>query len=464
MRSGDQIVLPISSFTERGRGLGMAHNSAVEVIGALPGDVLTVELLSKKRAVWRASLVSREQVSADRIDCRCSHAPACGGCTWLEMGYEAQLREKQRRVEALFRFSSTPVEPILPCQEPWGYRNKMEFSFSQNRQGERFLGLILAGTKGHVFNLTECHLTPSWMPSLLSEVRSWWHGSGLLAYHLNNTGSLRTLTVREGRRTEEKLILLTVSGHPGYALNASHLQSFVAAVQRALPGGGSLSIFLRIQQIHKGAPTQFFEMLLHGKDHILEKLIVPLIPPQELFFKISPTSFFQPNTAQAERLYAQALQMVSWPKKEVLDLYAGTATLGMIAASLAEKVTAIEINPYACFDAESNKELNGLSSLNIICGDVADVLAGRSDRPDLVLLDPPRAGLDAPALAHLKALKASEILYISCNPKTQAANVQELLSSGYLIARIQPVDQFPQTPHIENCVLLRRASLGPSSL
>jgi 23S rRNA (uracil1939-C5)-methyltransferase len=456
MRSGDQVPLSITALSKRGLGVGMVEKSRVEVIGAVPGDELAVKLYTKKRSVWRADLIAVDKPSEERVACRCLHAPACGGCTWQQVLYGAQLREKQRRVEELFSFSSTPVEPILACQEPWGYRNKMEFSFSQNRAGERFLGLILAGTRGHVFNLTECHLTSPWMPALLAEVRAWWQASDLLAYRLDNTGSLRTLTVREGKRRGDKLVFLTVSGNPDYALKPPHIHSFIEAVKRALPEGSSLSLFLRIQQIHKGSPTQFFEMHLFGKDHILEKLTLPLDPVQELLFKISPTSFFQPNTAQAQQLYATALQMVSWPKKQVFDLYAGTATLGMAAASLAERVTAIEINPHACFDAEVNKELNGLANLEILCGDVGQKLKEIPGRPDLVLIDPPRAGLDAVALAHLKALQSPELLYISCNPETQAANIKELIASGYTLARIKPVDQFPHTPHIENCALLRR--------
>jgi 23S rRNA (uracil1939-C5)-methyltransferase len=180
----------------------------------------------------------------------------------------------------------------------------------------------------------------------------------------------------------------------------------------------------------------------------------------ELTFKVSPTSFFQPNTLQAQELYSAALNLVSFPKRHVLDLYAGTATLGMAMAARAERVTAIEINPHACFDAESNKELNGLSNVQILCGDVGkklEELKGSSDfiPPDLIVVDPPRAGLDPAALEHLKQLRPNEILYVSCNPETQAANIQELIQAGYRLATIQPVDQFPHTPHIENIALLK---------
>jgi 23S rRNA (uracil1939-C5)-methyltransferase len=257
--------------------------------------------------------------------------------------------------------------------------------------------------------------------------------------------------------------MLTVSGNPAYALQKAQLQGFVDAVRTSVPEGERerLSVFLRIQQTCRGSATQFFEMHLEGPDHLLEKLSLDLDPPRELSFKISPTSFFQPNTFQAEKLYSAALRMVSFPKKHVLDLYAGTATLAMAMAARAERVTAIEINPHACFDAESNKELNGLANVEILCGDVGkglDALRSCPDfsPPDLVVVDPPRTGLDALALAHLKELRAEELLYVSCHPETQAANVQELIAAGYQLFKMQSVDQFSHTPHIENVVLLRR--------
>jgi 23S rRNA (uracil1939-C5)-methyltransferase len=339
----------------------------------------------------------------------------------------------------------------------------MEFSFSQNRAGERFLGLIIAGSRGHVLNLSECHLVSSWFVQVIENVRNWWEQSGLQAYRMNDTGSLRTLCVREGKRTGDKLVMLTVSGNPDYALNKVQLKSFIEAVKLAVPQElwPRLSIFLRVQQIHKGTPTQFYEMHLHGPDHLLEKMHLSLDQPVEFTFKISPTSFFQPNTFQAEKLYSEALNMIRFPKKQVLDLYAGTATLGMAMAARAERVIAIELNPHACFDAAMNKELNGLTNLEILCGDVGKKLEELQKRPDfivpdLIVVDPPRTGLDEAALSHLKKLSADEILYVSCNPETQASNIQILALAGYRLVKIQPVDQFPHTPHIENIALLQR--------
>ncbi len=467
--------ISISRFNQRGWGIGShapampAKAGQVEVVGGLPGDELLVRLNKKRKGKWRGDLKEVVTPSSLRVAPRCSHAPFCGGCTWQQMNYGKQLEEKQRRIEALFSsfLGSVEVLPIIACEEPWGYRNKMEFSFSQNKAGEKFLGLIIAGSRGHVLNLTECHLVSEWFVEVLKNVRFWWEASGLLAYRMNDTGTLRTLVVREGKNTGDKLVMLTVSGNPSYALRGAQLKGFVEAVKQAIPEEQwkRLSVFLRVQQCIKGSPTQFFEMHLHGPDHIVEKMSLSLDRPVELFFKVSPTSFFQPNTFQAEKLYSAALNSVSFPKRHVLDLYAGTATLGMAMAARAEKVTAIEINPHACFDAESNKELNGFSNLEILCGDVGNQLEELRKRgdfvtPDLVVVDPPRTGLDAKALAHLIELGAEEILYVSCNPETQTANIQELVAGGYRLVRMQAVDQFPHTPHIENITILKRIVLA----
>lgn len=467
----DKAVVSVDRFNQRGWGVGSSPelSGKIEVIGSLPEDEISALLHRKKRGKWRAELLEVLKPSPLRVQPRCSHVPICGGCTWQQMDYTAQLAEKERRLKetfaSLLQSQAVDLKPILACEDSWQYRNKMEFSFSQNRAGERFLGLIIAGSRGHVLNLKECHLVAPWFIQLLANMRVWWEESGLQAYRMNDTGSLRTLTLREGKRTGDKLVMLTVSGNPTYALNKAQLESFIQAVRASFPETEwpRLSIFLRIQQIHKGSPTQFFEMHLSGPDHLLEKLQLSLKKPVELTFKISPTSFFQPNTFQAEKLYEEALKLVSFPKRHVLDLYAGTATLALAMAAFAEKVTAIEINPHACFDARINAELNQLPNLKILCGDVGkklEELKTRSDfiPPDLIVVDPPRVGLDETALSHLKTLGPEEILYVSCNPETQAANIQDIAQCGYALVTLQPVDQFPHTPHIENIALLKKLS------
>lgn len=442
--------LDIERFSQDGDGVGFLQEPRcrVDVAGAIPGERVLVEFGKKRRGKYQGALKEVLQPSPDRTTPRCPHAGSCGGCVWQHVDYAAQLKEKQKRVEALFE--GHPVNPIIGCADPWRYRNKMEFTFSQDREGRRFAGLIMRNGRGKVLNVTDCQLASPWFMEVLQEVRGWWEKSGLEAYHLpSDRGSLRTLTLREGKRTGEKMVMLTVSGNTDYVLKAKHLEDFLAAVKRA-SGPDVLSVFLRVQQIAKGMPTQFYELRLYGPDHINEELEVL---GRRLKFKISPTSFFQPNTFQAEVLYSTALKMVQ-PKGLVYDLYCGTATIGMALALQAERVIGIELNPHATFDAESNKETNGIENLEIKCGDVGKVLKTLKWEPHLVVVDPPRAGLDGEALNHVCGCRPKEILYISCNPKTQTENVKIFLEQGYKAVQIQPVDQFPHTLHIENIVHL----------
>jgi 23S rRNA (uracil1939-C5)-methyltransferase len=455
-----ESVCSIRGFNKKGYGTGESPNFSkpLQVIGGVIGDELVVELKTKQNA----SIKKITHLSSYRTTPKCSHVPACGGCSWQQVDYAFQLEQKQQRIQHLFAPFVTEeffIEPILNCDKIWQYRNKMEFSFSQDRSGQQFLGLILAGSRGHVFNLQECWLVSSWMSSVVAEVRQWWKQSGLAAYRLDNTGSLRTLIVRESVRTDDKLVVLTVSGRPEYALSKQLITQFIQAILLTVPKEHQerTSIFLRIQQAIKGQPTQFFEMHLHGPDHMLEHLVVG---SKSLTFKISPTSFFQPNPLQAEKLYAAALGIVQGQKKHILDLYAGTATLSIVFASIADKVTAIELNPHAVFDAKVNKEMNSIRNLEIICGDVGQKLCELKSHPDfiipdLVIMDPPRAGLSPQAIESLLVLMPKEILYISCNPATQARDVQKLLQKGYQLITLQPVDQFPHTVHIETIALLR---------
>lgn len=366
------------------------------------------------------------------------------------MSYGDQVRQKEAEIRALF----TPLAsleaflPIIPCSNPWRYRNKMEFSFSQNRKGDRFLGLIMPKSRGKVVNLSECHLVGTWFSDMLHAVRTWWSATDLAAYRMNDTGALRTLTMREGMRTKDKMVMLTVSGNPDYPLSRAHLSDFVTAVQSIAPE--RLSVFLRVQQIQKGHPTQFYEMHLAGPDHLIETLDVG----RKLSFKISPTSFFQPNTQQAEQIYRT---VVKWAEgtDRALDLYAGTSTIGLALAGVCNQVVSIEINPYAVFDARTNQEMNGIENLTILQGDVGIILKERDLSADLVVVDPPRAGLNPEAVAQVLRLSPQKIISISCNPKTQAKNVEDWVNAGYCVEKIQPVDQFPHTMHVENIVLLR---------
>lgn len=436
----------VEAFSLKGYGVA----DGVEIAHVIPGDKILFEMTRKKRLPKKGRLLQVLEPSSNRVQPRCAHAQVCGGCSWQQMSYAAQLQEKQQRVQKAFDLSP---DPIIPCAQPFEYRNKMEFTFSENRGGQKYLGLMIAQAEPYVFNLSECHLTNPWFAKTVLAVRSWWEASKIQAYFPPaDRGALRYLTLREGIRTQQKMAILNVSGNPEFALSRSELDQFVSAIQSVAKDA---SIFLRIHQTKKGRPTQFYEMHLAGSDHIVEEL---RLQGGSLFFKISPISFFQPNTLAAETLYDAALSLL--PKaKIVYDLYCGTGTLGMVASKKADQVIGIELSPEAIIDSEENLKTNQISNVRLIQGDVGKVITSLMGepsflRPDAVIVDPPRAGLDALALHHLKTLRPKTIIYISCNPLTQAQNVAELTKIGYQIKRLQPIDQFPHTYHIENIAYL----------
>lgn len=459
-------ILYIDRLSKKGRAV--SSDNKWEVIGALPGEEVLVEFGGRRKKRRQGFLRQVIRSAPERTTPKCSHVPDCGGCAFQQMDYKSQLEYKQRLVQEIFTpliaDHSPEIRSILGCETPWNYRNKMEFSFSQNRAGEKFLGLMLAHGKGRVLNLSECHLVSAWFTQVLHATRSWWQKRELCAYHhRSDTGHLRTLTVREAKQGRGKMVMLTVSGNPDYALKKSHIDSFISTIKE-ITQDEHLSIFLQVQQIAKGRPTQFFEMHLFGPDHITEILNVNIgKKTHQMEFKISPTSFFQPNTLQTEKIYSEGIKMLSnLEKARVFDLYCGGGTIGLSVAKVAKEVVGIELNHHCVFDAGWNQEVNGVKNFSIFRGDVSEVLTHLKREkdfspPDAIIIDPPRAGLDENALDRLKELSAQEILYISCNPKTQAENIEQLAEAGYRLKIIQPIDQFPHTVHLENICLLQRA-------
>ncbi len=472
-----KVELVIEHLSKDGYGLGSCELNAqviqqVEVPFTMPGDKVVAQLLKKRGGVYQSKLDQIITPSPERQTAKCIHFGMCGGCRWQHIPYEKQLHYKEahlRKVFAKLLTSNVKLYPIVPCDPPWEYRNKMEFTFSNDVKGNHYLGLMMSQSRGKVLNLEVCHLVNPWMIDALKAVRQWWSETELKAYHpYSNTGSLRTLIVREGITTGDRMVMLTVSGNPDFALHQHHIESFTAFIREAVEpvdANQNLSVFLRIQQIAKGTPTNFFEMQLYGPDTIREILhITDRVggDARPIIFKISPSAFFQPNTRQAEKMYSRAFQMAEIPNGSVVyDLYCGTGALGLCASRRAKQVVGIELSPEAALDARTNAGISGLDNVTILTGSVGHVLNQIKTHdhfppPDAVLVDPPRMGLDPDALAQILHLKATLIVYISCNPLTQAANIEELCNNGYRLKAMQPVDQFPQTIHIENIAILEK--------
>lgn len=474
------IDVKIQELSANGNGFATYDHPAgmqwlVEVPFTRPGDLVRARLLKKRGGIYQCKLEELLEPAAERNAPKCPHFASCGGCRWQHLSYQEQLTQKETNIKRSFApllTSEVTFFPIAASPKPWEYRNKMEFSFSANSAGDKFLGLMMDSSRGRVLNLSECHLVDNWFMDALKAVRLWWSQSTLAAYHpYKDSGTLRTLTLREGQRSGQKLAMLTVSGNPDYAMTQQQVNEFVNALQSAVNQAEKppISIFLRIQQIAKGRPTEFFEMHLAGSDTIEEELFVQpdsSMPSVPLKFSISPSAFFQPNTVQAEKIYSLVLQMAKIPSDAVVyDLYCGTGTLGICMAKHVKEVIGVELSRESAHDAKANIQLNGISNMRIITGDVGDVLEqikqqGDTPSPDVVVVDPPRAGLDPQAIRLLLGLKPATLVYVSCNPVTQAANILELVQGGYRLESLQPVDQFPQTVHVENIAILKNASLS----
>jgi 23S rRNA (uracil1939-C5)-methyltransferase len=459
----DRIQVLITKNKDDGSGEGVfirpdGKEASILVPYMLEKEVVEV-LPVRRRRTYQGELPVIQTPSPARVEPVCSHFGICGGCSFQHMEYGMQLARKQKKIEALFSCFTANILPVIASKEIWRYRNKMEFSFSQDKAGRKYLGLIMRATRGHVFTLEECHLAPHWMSLAVGECRSWWHDSCLDAYVcMKDTGSLRTLTLRHSETTGDRVVMLTVSANPDFAIKRKALEEFTARMQQiAQPEspGSSLSIVLRLQQVMKKKPTQFYEMLLSGPDFFREKVAVF---GRELEFQISPSSFFQPNSLQSRQLYSTALELAALQKDEVLyDLYAGIGVFGMCASHQVRRVISIELSCDSAYDAKCNVQRLGITNVDTFQGDVAELLEkGSFPRADVLIVDPPRVGLQEKTIGHIAELGVKRIIYVSCNPETQAKDAEALCWLGYTLTCVQPVDQFPHTPHIENIAVFHK--------
>lgn len=366
----------------------------------------------------------------------CAHFGSCGGCTSQNIPYAEQAALKEETIRTLF--GST--RPLIPAPFPWRYRNKMEYSFGYVKG---LLTLGLYKKRGEIEDLKECLISPAWFTDVMEIVRIWGNDYGLKSYYpRRDRGHLRTLTLRETQGG--RMAILTVSGHPDYALPSDAR----TALLKRLP---EISFFICTQVLQKKEPTRFVLEHLTGQA-VIEEVFTVTLPSgqtQSFSFFLEPLAFLQPNIRQAEKIYAEALKLADLsPHETVLDLYCGMGTLAHFASLLAKEVIGIEINPAAVKSAEANILYNKRTNLTVIEGDARSL-----PKADVVFVDPPRSGLSDDTIKALLLLRPSRIIYISCNPLTQKRDV-DILQEHYQITAVQPVDQFPQTPHCENIILL----------
>jgi 23S rRNA (uracil1939-C5)-methyltransferase len=432
---GESLTLEIESLAYGGRGVARRNGYVIFVAGGLPGDRVRAEVTKAKRSFAEARAVELLRPSTDRVPERCGHGgEPCPGAPWQGLAYEVQLVHKQRQTgEALSRLGGLEgyeLEPVEPARERWRYRNKLEYSFGSDG-GETVLGFHARGRWDQVVDADDCLLASERNNRARNELRAWARSGGLPAFdRRSGNGVLKNLVVREGRRTGQLQTRL-VTAAAEIPRPPVDLHTVVEG-----PGGGT------------DGPTGVL-----GSEWLQEELC-------GLRLRISHGAFFQTNTEMAERLYAVAAEMAGLRGRErVFDLFCGIGTLGLTLARDAGELWGVEIVPEATADAEENARRNGIENAHFLAGDARKAirpLLDEAGRPDVVVVDPPRAGLSKKVVRRLIECGAPRIVYVSCNPTTLAPNAVQLGEAGYRLRRVKPVDMFPQTPHIECVALLEK--------
>jgi 23S rRNA (uracil1939-C5)-methyltransferase len=448
-KRGETIELLVDDLAFGGEGVGRLDGYVVFVRGGLPGDRLRVRVVEARARYGRGAIEAVLVPSPDRVEAPCPYFGQCGGCRLQHLAYPAQLAFKEKQVrDCLTRLGGLPpfeLRPIVPAPEPYGYRNKMEFTVVEPGPA---IGLHAAERYDVVLDIERCLLQSDTMNALLAAVRAEARARGLSVWDpRTERGLLRFVTVREGRRTGEAMINVVAS-----APDVAVLMPLADAVKAAVPA--TTSVVLNVNDRKASVAVGSEEHLLLGRDHITESL-------DGVTFQVSAGSFFQTNTVQAERLFGLAAEACALDGSEtVLDLYAGTGAITLLLARRARHVYGVELSPAAVADATRNARANGIGNVTFVAGEVRHVLPQLlrdGVRAPVVVADPPRAGFHPKALAALAALAPARIVYVSCNPATLARDVGDLARHGYRLEWAQPVDMFPQTPHIEAVARLSRA-------
>ncbi|MCK5542109.1 MAG: 23S rRNA (uracil(1939)-C(5))-methyltransferase RlmD [Desulfobacterales bacterium] len=439
-----------------GKGLAKPDGFPVFIDQVLPGDKVFAKVVKKKKSYAEARLIEFIEKSPKREKSRCEYSSYCGGCKWQELPYETQLEYKKNHViESLAhiaKLNDVKVNNVKASENIYNYRNKMEFSCSDKRwllpeelnnpdiKKDFGLGLHVPGTFDRIIDLKRCEIQPELGNQIMNEVRIFIKNSGVPAYGLrSHEGFWRFLMLRHSLYFDKWMVNIVTSKE-----NDELLKKLAKLLIEKYPKIDS--IVNNITSKKAGIAIGEFEKVLAGKSYIEEKL-------GEFTFKISANSFFQTNTIGAENLYSIVSKYANLTGKErVLDLYSGTGTIPIWLSKDAKEIVGIEIVQSAVEDARKNAELNNITNIKFLIGDIKDVLPSFkqiSNEIDVMIIDPPRAGMHKDVLAQVLNLSPEKIVYVSCNPATLARDIEQL-STKYDVLEVQPVDMFPHTFHIES--------------
>ena len=455
--------IEIEAFAAEGKALARVDDLVVFVPFAAPGDVADIKLSRKRKQYAEGRIVAFKKYSPDRTEPFCSHFGVCGGCQWQHLPYAAQLRYKQQQVlDAMQRIAKVEIPepgPIIGSENDRFYRNKLEFTFSNKRwrtideikSGVEFkdndaLGFHIPGMFDKVLDIEKCWLQEDFSNRVRLSVKAFCLEHNMDFFDLRQQeGMMRNLIIRTASTGEKMLIVVF------YQDEATSREALLKHLLEHFPEITSLIYVIN----NKGNDTIFDRdtSVFHGPGYIFEEM-------EGLRFKIGPKSFYQTNSAQACRLYSVVREFAGLkPDELVYDLYTGTGTIANFLARQCRKVIGIEYIPEAIEDARANAELNGIHNTAFFAADVKDLLneafMAEHGRPDVLITDPPRAGMHEDVVKTILTAAPERIVYVSCNPATQARDLN-LLDQQYRVAALQTVDMFPHTQHVENVVLLKR--------
>jgi len=459
-KRGDEVELVVEELDDKGCGLARHADHRFHVRGAVPGSRVRATVHRRRKNHVDAALIEVLEPSGRAVEAPCPHFGVCGGCSFQNLAYAAQLEELHRLLaHTLGEFPEVEVEPVIGCDDPWHYRNKMDFTFSNRRWIETdepegvdrgfALGLHPSARHDKVLDVKSCAIAFAEAGPILNTVREVAVDLGLDAWDTrDHCGLLRHLVLRKGFATGEILAqLVTTEEAP------ERIAPLVAAVLERHP-----ELTTVVQAINSGVALVAVgeERVLHGPGRIHEEVC-------GLRFTISAQSFFQTNTAQAERLVARVVEHAqASPGQRVFDLYCGCGTFSLPLARAGVDVVGFELVESAVEDARRNAAANGIETARFVAGDLTQTLTSDSlealglATPDLCIVDPPRAGMHPRALGSLRRLAPRRIVYVSCKPSSAVRDMQALRVDGYRLLSAQPIDLFPHTPHLECVFVLAR--------
>lgn len=455
--------IEITGIAAEGKAITRVDDMVLFVPYCVPGDIVDIQVTRKKHSFMEGRVERIVSPSPTRCEPVCKHYGECGGCKWQILPYEEQLRHKQQLiVDNLTRIGKIElpeISPILGSKDIYEYRNKLEFTFSdrkwlswdtiraagglENVDNTHGLGFHIPNCFDKVLDITECHLMPEINNRIRNGIREYARKLGITFYNEHaHEGQLRTLILRSNHRGEVMLIVVWAD-EPDMRVMEYIRDSFPEIISLLYVVNRKFNDTISDQEVH----------VFHGQDHIMEQM-------ENLQFKVGPKSFYQTNTLQAYELYKVAREFAGLTGNElVFDLYTGTGTIANFVAHQARQVIGIEYVPEAIEDAKVNANINHLDNSLFFAGDMKDILnedfIAQYGRPDVIITDPPRAGMHEDVINTILFAEPKRIVYVSCNPATQARDLN-MLDSKYRVMKVQPVDMFPHTHHVENVVLLEK--------